>query len=337
MANCEGCSWTDSSECKKSINEINVMCDVDCFLPYPAEYFKEDPSMDAAQNFIDFHSNPDNIIETKPENIKDNFICGDNILSSEKDFPELPTREMLEELIILGNLQQDEDIPIIIEKFIDIFMITKDDASDNELENNLNNLLNTNESDKDFLNRINSYTSIEQLGENYEDLKYIERKIKKFLGTNTDDFVEIFHTHVDYNEFCIDGFSTRPMEILGNLLKLDVEGNVDEQGFLEEKRVFKMLLKYVPNLIKKVLEISEKIELYKCDRVTKKTRLYKEIYKDLFIDSNVLKFDLPDLGIMDFFKDFNRNIYTKIILLIFIGFIVSRIISLFSVNVAVKA
>lgn len=89
--------------------------------------------------------------------------------------------------------------------------------------------------------------------------------------------------------------------------------------------------------MRKVLDISERLEILRCNRVTKKTQIYKEIYTDLFIDSNVLKFELPDLGISDFFKDFNHNIYTKIILLIFIGFIISRIISLFSVNVQVKA
>ena len=75
MPNCEDCAWTDSSECRKSKNEMNIMCDGDCFLPYPAEYFKEegkalllnnegnfqtnytDPAMEAAQSFINFHSN----------------------------------------------------------------------------------------------------------------------------------------------------------------------------------------------------------------------------------------------------------------------------------------
>ena len=57
------------------------------------------------------------------------------------------------------------------------------------------------------------------------------------------------------------------------------------------------------------------------------------MYKDLFVESSVLKFSLPDLGLFDFFDDFNFNIYTKIILLIFITFIFTKIISLFKVNV----
>jgi len=252
------------------------------------------------------------------------------------------TRE--EQLEVLENdrasgstgLQGGQYVPINIEHFIDIFMITKDDVEKRTLEKNLNTLLNTNEDDTAMLLSINNHYSIRDLGSNFEHLKYIERKIKKFLGTDTEDFVTVFESHVNYDKLCSEGFSTRPMEILGNLLKLNVDGSVNEQGFQEEKRVFKMLLKYVPSLIKKVLEISEELEMFKCDRVTKKTRLYREIYRDLFINSNVLKFELPDLGVTEFFSDFNKNIYTKIILLIFIGFIISRIISLFSFNVGVK-
>ena len=63
--------------------------------------------------------------------------------------------------------------------------------------------------------------------------------------------------------------------------------------------------------------------------------LYKEIYKDLFLENDVLKFGLPNLGIGEFFEDFNRNIYTKIILLIFFAYVFSKVISLFKINVSV--
>lgn len=227
-----------------------------------------------------------------------------------------------------------------IRKLIDIFMITKDDNDGHLLESNLNALLDTDvEPSKEemIIERIGNYTSILQLGEHPDDIRYIEKKIMKFLGTNTEDFVDVFMNHVSINSLCADGFATRPMDILGNLLKLNIDSDIDDRELIAEKQVIKRLLKYVPSLMRKVLDISERLELVTCDRVSKKTQLYLEIYNDLFIDSNVLKFDLPNLGIMDFFKDFNRNIYTKIILLIFIGFIISRIISLFSVNVAVKA
>ena len=43
--------------------------------------------------------------------------------------------------------------------------------------------------------------------------------------------------------------------------------------------------------------------------------------------------DLPNLGDQEFFRDFQENILTKIILLIFIAYIVTQLIKLFNVNV----
>ena len=45
-----------------------------------------------------------------------------------------------------------------------------------------------------------------------------------------------------------------------------------------------------------------------------------------------MKVDLPDLGVSQFFQDFEKNIYTKIILLIFIAYVVAQFIKLFTVN-----
>ena len=71
-------------------------------------------------------------------------------------------------------------------------------------------------------------------------------------------------------------------------------------------------------LIKKIIDISEYYEKQKCnDELHKNTKLLKEIYSSLFTESN-MKIDMPNLGIGDFFKDFEENIFTKILLLIFI-------------------
>ena len=45
-----------------------------------------------------------------------------------------------------------------------------------------------------------------------------------------------------------------------------------------------------------------------------------------------MKIELPTLGLGDFFKDFEENIYTKIILLIFIAYTITQFIKLFTVN-----
>ena len=264
---------------------------------------------------------------TEGENSLTNKICADQIT-------EYSNRLML--LTGLTNMTMED---IHIRKLIDIFMITSDDNDSHLLESNLNILLDTGEDPVEeelTIERIGNYRSILDLGNNPKDIRYIEKKVMKFLGTRTEDFVDVFMNHVSINSLCADGFATRPMDILGNLLKLNIDSNINDRELIAEKQVINRLLRYVPSIMKKVLDISESLEMVTCDRISKKTQLYHKIYNDLFIDSNVLKFELPDLGITDFFKDFNRNIYTKIILLIFIGFIVSKIITLFSINVDVK-
>ena len=272
------------------------------------------------------NSSDSNSTNSLSKSMLENKICFDAIT-------EYGNRRML-----LMGITDEQPVDFRITKLVDIFGLTKDTSTNRELEHNLNILLDTDDGDDEYMDRIGNYNSIEELGRNLEDIQYIERKIKKFLGTNTEEFVSVYDSAYTYEEICTGGFSERPMKILGNLMNLDIDhdGDITQQDLSNEKRVFRIILKYIPSLMRKVLDISERLEILKCDRVTKKTQIYKEIYKDLFIDSNVLKFELPDLGISDFFKDFNHNIYTKIILLIFIGFIISRIISLFTVNVQVK-
>ncbi len=369
--NCSGCSWqiidNDSDpkiKCMESRiyadNEIEMMdeCDVNCYLPYPVEYFKtpreeviinqdntfkinyEDPTVIAAQSFILFHQSEGDIIEN-PSGVKEKFKCGNTDLTSldltnisdiSVEYPELPEREKLEELLMKNQIITGD---IKINRFLDFFINNSENYENLDYE--LKNLLNTNDNDEEYIRRIKNYNSIKELGENFEDLKYIERKIIKFLGTNTNDFIDIFNSVEDNFFDCNNGLSMKSMEILLSFLKANMNINLDEQTFIEEKRVLDIILKFIPNLMKKILSISETVEELKCGFISKKTLLYKEIYGQLFLNTNPLKVVLPNIGISDFFSDFNHNIYTKIILLIFIGFIISRIISLFTVNLQVKA
>ena len=220
-----------------------------------------------------------------------------------------------------------------ITKFLHFFTLNQEDNNNKELEIDLNKLLNTDENDDEYINRIKRYRSFEDLGRNYEDLKYVERKIRKFLGTNNEDYINLFVDRINYDTICNQGFSTKPFNILLHLLELKQSGNVNAEELANRKRALKIIYKYIPKLMKKVIDISERLEKTTCDRVTNKTITYKEMYKDLFVESSVLKFSMPDFGMFDFFDDFSFNIYTKIILLIFITFIFTKIITLFKVNV----
>ena len=58
---------------------------------------------------------------------------------------------------------------------------------------------------------------------------------------------------------------------------------------------------------------------------------FKEIYASLVIQTS-MTVDLPNLGFGDFFYDFEKNIYTKIVLLINIAYIIAQFIKLFTIN-----
>ena len=67
----------------------------------------------------------------------------------------------------------------------------------------------------------------------------------------------------------------------------------------------------MPDVVAKVIEISEYYEKDKCDEVHKNTLLLKQMHKNLTEKSNQLDFKAPDLGFMDFFKDFESKYSDK--------------------------
>ena len=127
--------------------------------------------------------------------------------------------------------------------------------------------------------------------------------------------------------------STSAVEVLGYLLKMNTE-NIGDDRYVEKLKVVSdKLLKYMPDVIAKVIEISENYEKKKCNgEVHRNTLLLKQMYDNLTKKNNQLDFKAPDLGIFDFFKDFQENIITKVILLIFIAFVISQILNLFKVQ-----
>ena len=93
----------------------------------------------------------------------------------------------------------------------------------------------------------------------------------------------------------------------------------------------KVLIPYIKGSFKKVIEISEYFEQKSCNGETSKVvKNLKTIYNELFETHNIIKYPF-DMNInLDWFNTFNRNIYTKLILLVFIAFIFTQMVKLFS-------
>ena len=192
----------------------------------------------------------------------------------------------------------------------------------------------TEHDDDEYLRRINTYDNLTDLGDpnNRKDLLYIEAKILKFLIIEPSEIGDCFDIVYLTDEVCQMGLTSNPTQMMGKFLKMNTD-NVDDGKYDDKMRLItKRLLKYLPNIIEKIIDISEYYEGQKCnDELHKNTTLLKEIHSSLFTENN-MKIDLPKLGIGDFFRDFEDNIYTKMILLIFIAYVVTQFIKLFTVN-----
>ena len=215
------------------------------------------------------------------------------------------------------------------------FGVSTDEVTNRDFEICINQLMTTEHDDDEYLRRINSYTNLTDLGNpnNRKDLLYVEAKILKFLILDPSKIGDCLDIVYLTDEICEIGLTSNATQMMGQFLKMNTD-NVDDENYDDHMRVLtKRLLKHLPNMIKKVIEIAEYYEKQKCNaELHKNTKLLKEIYNNLF-STNILKIDLPSLGVGDFFRDFEQNIFTKIILLIFIAYVVTQFIRLFTVNV----
>ena len=195
----------------------------------------------------------------------------------------------------------------------------------------------TEHDDEEYIRKINEMEHLTDLGDpkNRKELLYIEAKIIKFLIIDTSDVSTCLDIVYLTDEICKIGLTSNPTKLVGEFLKLNTD-NVDDKNYSDKMRLItNRILKHLPNIIEKVIEISEYYESQKCnDKLHKNTKLLKEIHSNLFTQKT-MEIKLPKLGVKEFFRDFEENIFTKIILLIFISYIITQLIKLFKVNVTI--
>tara|TARA_Y100000590_G_scaffold209878_1_gene237812 strand:- start:2282 stop:3826 length:1545 start_codon:yes stop_codon:yes gene_type:complete len=215
------------------------------------------------------------------------------------------------------------------------FGISQNDVLNRDFEICMNQLMTTEHDDNEYLKRINTYTHLSELGDpnNKKDLLYVEAKILKFLIIDPSDIRDCFNIVYLTDEICKRGLTSNATQLMGYFLKLSTD-NVNDEKYNDNMRIITVrLLKYLPDIINKIIEIAEYYESQKCNQeIHRNTKLLKEIYNSLF-QEQLITIDLPSLGMSDFFRDFKENIYTKIILLIFVAYLITQFIKLFTINV----
>jgi len=245
---------------------------------------------------------------------------------------------------------RDADISSVLaptgeDNFIFSFLLNvgPDAEQNRSFERCMNRLMRTpGDNDKEMVSNIKEEIhSLSDLGEDTNEKKrildYVERKIKKFLSLRTDQFDKCIEKIEISDNICANGLFPNAMDMLSRILHMETGrvGNSDTE--LEESKikvVSDRLLKYVPQLLKKILEISTTYENDYCGAVSPKTQLLQEIYDNLF--KKEVTINIPDLGMGGFFEDFgDYGIIGKVVLLLFFVYILTQVVALFKVNVAV--
>tara|TARA_B100001094_G_scaffold330965_1_gene397696 strand:- start:3759 stop:4436 length:678 start_codon:yes stop_codon:yes gene_type:complete len=186
--------------------------------------------------------------------------------------------------------------------------------------------------DNAILTTIKGMDNIYDLSRNEEALNYVEKLILAFVTLSDDQTIQ----YTNCLETILDGYecdnhnvSEGPIDLIRELVKLPV--NTENYTEEEINKVVNRIVIYIPDIIKIILKISENFENNKCGRVSYNTKVLK-IINNKIIKNNSVDFSFPDIGFNDFFNGFQDNIISKSILLLFIAFIIGKIIGLFNVQ-----
>ena len=185
------------------------------------------------------------------------------------------------------------------------------------------------------IDKIKSMRHLYELGDsnNMEELMYVENKIKKFILTDPHHISECLDLYNFAQDFCERGISNELIPLLGKIVNLETDGG---EGFEENMKVVENRLgKYVPDIVEKLIEISEKYEKNNCSDVSDNTMILKRLHPRIMKkNASYEEYEMPeiDFDIKGFIEGFQTNMLTKTIFLAFLAYIVGKIISLFSVN-----
>jgi len=188
------------------------------------------------------------------------------------------------------------------------------------------------------IDKITSMRHLYELGDsnNMEELMYVENKIKKFILTDPHHISECLDLYNFAQDFCETGISNELLPLLGKIVNLETNGG---EGFEENMKVVENRLgKYVPDIVEKLIEISEKYEKNNCSDVSDNTMILKRLHPRIMKkNASHEEYEMPeiDFDVKGFIEGFQTNMLTKTIFLAFLAYIVGKIISLFSVNYSV--
>ena len=185
------------------------------------------------------------------------------------------------------------------------------------------------------IEKIKTMKHLYELGDsnNRDELMYVENKIQKFIITEPHHISGCLDLYNFAQDFCTTGLSNELLPLLGKIVNLETDGGA---GFEEDMKVVENRLgKYVPEIIKKILDISEKYETNNCSRLSDNTMILKRLHPRIMKkNASYEEYEMPEISfdVKGFIEGFQTNMLTKTIFLAFLAYIVGKIISLFNVS-----
>lgn len=200
-------------------------------------------------------------------------------------------------------------------------------------QNCIDEILYTGDDDKDMIKDIKNTELKDYKKKHY---KYIERKLDRLISIRPSDLQSCFKLINNVDEYICKGMlSTSVFNIINMIInlfgvKIDLyKINKDSSDYKKLKRLIDIIIPRIPTFMKRLIELSKYFEKKYCDgKISSTTLILEKINNDIIskqIDVQYNLFDNYNLN-FSFFDDFTKNIYGKIVLLVFVSFLISKIL-----------
>ena len=194
------------------------------------------------------------------------------------------------------------------------------------------------ENDKFMKDFKKEHFTIDKWSEDH--INYIKNKIHNFESLTDSDIKECLNELSFSDKLKKDICSGNiPINLMdGFMIVLQFfDIHIDKQHINNEngkKNLDELIIQIAPlvkKIFKKIIQISETIESDVCpdNKISNITDSLKKINDTLFETRNTINYPFKDFE-FDFFNDFGKTFYGKVILMIFICFIFSQMVKLFS-------
>jgi len=196
----------------------------------------------------------------------------------------------------------------------------------------VDDLLMTGENDREMIDFLSKHSM-----KDYDEphFNYIKAKIDKIIALRPNEINSCLQilSYIEVN-ICKGGFVLSILDIFGlilNLIGIKVDLYKVKKDTTEYNNLMKLMNIVIPQMstiMRRVLDLSIYFEKKYCNgETTMTTHLLRKTYDELFDSSADIQYKLFDKFNMnlDFFNDFNKTFYGRIIILIFIAFIIVQI------------